>query len=102
MDLFDGYIDFKREIFVGEQGCLIKKEDFENYTARFGYERALGYLQALNDFNAYAEVILGGGYCRNGVPETPHLVKKYLQELTDHNYTFLTKFGLNSASGIKL
>ncbi|MBW4889198.1 hypothetical protein KXQ82_05705 [Mucilaginibacter sp. HMF5004] len=96
MDFFEGYIDFPRSIAIGQQGKLIEESDFERYEAKFGRERALGYLQALNDFTAYSETILGGGYCRNGVPESIHMVNKNFKELVDHNQKFLDKLAKNS------
>lgn len=89
MKLWDGYLQHKREMFVGEQGTLIKQADIEKYLAENGPEKAAGYLEALNDFTAQMEVILGGGYCRNGVPNSGPRVRKYLGELVDHNKSFL-------------
>ncbi|MCX2495236.1 hypothetical protein OQX63_17230 [Pedobacter sp. PF22-3] len=101
VEFFDGYIEFKREMTVGEQGRLIQEDDFKKFTDKFGNERTLGYLEAMKDFNAHLEVILGGGYCRNGVAETGHMVRKYLCEFVDHNTKFLSKMKQNQSSTLK-
>jgi hypothetical protein len=100
MDFFDGYIEFKRNLAIGEQGKLIQAADFEKFVEQFGLERATGYLEAMQDFTAYAEVILGGGFCRNGVAETGHMVRKNLGELVNYNNKFL--HSLEDKYGIKL
>ena len=89
MDFFDGFIQHKRNVTIGEQGQLTSDADFAQYVEEHGEEQAIGYLKAMNDFTAYAEVILGGGYCRDGVPDSGHMVRKFLRELVDHNKTFL-------------
>jgi len=91
MNFKEDYIEFKRNISVGEQGKLIQDADFDKYVEKFGIDRALGYLEAIRDFNAYAEVILGGGYCCSGFAETGHMVRKHLCEFVDHNSNFLNK-----------
>ncbi len=96
--MFHDFIQFKKEVFLGEQGQLISEQTFEIYKATNGFEMATAYLQALHDFNAQLEVILGGGFCRNGVPTSGHVVRNKIMELRDHNLDFLRNFDIENSS----
>ena len=102
MKFFDGYIQHKREMFLGEQGKLITDDMFKKYVEKYGEEKAVGYLHAINDFTAQFEVILGGGYCRDGVPQSGNSVRTYTRELVNHNKTFLSIRKSDDSNDFKL
>ncbi len=102
MNFFDGYIQFKKEMFLGKQGIEIDEPMFKAYVEKYGEQSAIGYLHAVSDFNAHAEVMLGGGYCRNGIPESGHMVRKFLREFVDHNKEFLKSHQPNPNSNLTL
>jgi hypothetical protein len=91
MKLWDGYLQYKRDMYVGKQGIQIDDDAFEKYVTENGVEKASGYLEAMNDFVAQIDVILGGGYCRDGIPNSGHIVRKHLRELVDHDKKFVDK-----------
>lgn len=74
---------------MGDQGERITEEAFKKFAVKHGKEKAAIYLAALNDFNNQLEAILGGGFCRDGVAQSGHMVKKEIIELRDHNKQFL-------------
>gem|GEM_PF-5494989 len=83
-------------MFLGEQGIDIDESMLQEYVAKYGEEKAIGYLQAISDFTAHMEVILGGGFCRNDVPAKGPAVRKHLGEFVNHNKKFLKAHRSNS------
>lgn len=94
-------IVFKKKTFLGAQGELVNNANFQAYLAKNGEDQAIAYLQALNDFTRQLEVILGGGFVRNGFTTTGKKLQKRVENLVDHNVSFLKSY-TNDGEDIKL
>ncbi|OOQ57395.1 hypothetical protein [Mucilaginibacter pedocola] len=82
-------IKFKKKTFLGNQGEFINDENFQIFAEKHGAEQAMVYLQALNDFTRQLEVILGGGFCRNGITTSGKKLQKRIENLVEHNIDFM-------------
>lgn len=93
------YVDYN-EVgeFFGEIGKPLTVENYEVYRQEHGDERALGYLQAIQDFTEEFKIMLNKKHNdrfnanHNGRPASGQIVINFIDKLCLHNQNFLYRF----------
>jgi hypothetical protein len=77
---------------------ILDEKGLQQYARQFGEERAIGYMEAVRDFNRELKVILGAGYAYDGVPKAGMKMRKKIVSLFHANDDLLDIFVSNFVS----